>query len=51
MDRLKKFFGRDYVEHIHLLKVIGKQTFNIFISLEKILSAMTWEERGFIYNF
>ena len=46
----EKFYGREYAEYIHLLKAIGTQTFNIFIRLEKIFSAMTWEERGFIYN-
>ena len=45
-----KFHDCDYIEHFHLLKAIENQTFNIFIRLEEIFSAMTWGERGFIYK-
>ena len=44
------FFDHEDVERIQLLKARVKQRFNTYIRLEEIFSAMTWEERGFIYN-
>ena len=46
----EKFHGPDYVEHFHLSKSKENQTFNTVIRLEEIFSAITWGERGFIYN-